>query len=58
MFPKNHSIILMVIQPYFKLNPDKEEKIANMFSHSYPSTRIGLMSLFPKPVEVSFKKVF
>ena len=26
MFPKNHSIIPIVVPSYFKLNPDKEEK--------------------------------
>ena len=29
MFPKNHPIILIVAPSYFKLNPDKEEKITN-----------------------------
>jgi len=30
MFPKNHPTILRVVPSYFKLNPDKEEKIIDM----------------------------
>jgi hypothetical protein len=37
MFPKNHSIVLVVVPSYFKLNPDKEEKITDVLSHLYPS---------------------
>jgi len=37
MFPKNHPTIPIVVPFYFKLNPDKEEKITNMLSHPYPS---------------------
>jgi hypothetical protein len=37
MLPKNHPIMPRVVPSYFKLNPDKEEKITDMLSHSYPS---------------------
>jgi len=37
MFPKNHSIIPIVVPSYFKLNPDKEEKITDVLSHVCPS---------------------
>ncbi|MBA7577634.1 hypothetical protein ES708_19487 [subsurface metagenome] len=45
--PLNHPIILIVISSYFKLNPDKEEKITNILSHPCPSDQIGLILLFP-----------
>ena len=37
MFPKNHHIILIVVPSYFKLNPNKEEKIADILYHTYPN---------------------
>jgi hypothetical protein len=37
MFPKNHPIIPIVVPSYFRLNPDKEEKITDMLSYPYPS---------------------
>jgi hypothetical protein len=36
------------VPSYFKLNPDKEEKITDVLSHSYPIGQIGLMLLFSK----------
>ena len=47
MYHKNHPIILRVVPSYFKLNPDKEEKITHMLSYPYPSDQIGLILLFP-----------
>jgi hypothetical protein len=37
MFPKNHFTIPIVVPSYFNLNPDKEEKITDELSHTYPS---------------------
>jgi hypothetical protein len=38
MFPKNHpTILLTVVSSYFKLNPDKEEKITGLLSNAYPN---------------------
>jgi len=46
MFHKNHPTIPRVVPSYFKLNPDKKEKITNILSHTYPSDQIGVMLLF------------
>jgi len=46
-FLKNHPIKLIVVPFYFKINPDKEEKITDMLSHPYTSDWIGLMLPFP-----------
>jgi hypothetical protein len=46
MYSKNHPIVLIIVQSYFKLNPDKEEKITDVLSHTCPSDQIGLILLF------------
>ena len=34
MFSKNHSTILIAVPSYFKLNPNKEEKITDVLSYT------------------------
>ena len=45
--PLDNPTILIVVPSYFKLNPNKEEKITDGLFHIYPSDRIGLILLFP-----------